>query len=128
MDEAKATTLITALGYDANETAAILSLAMARRVLSFLRAAINRVHSQYVGHRITRTQALTALNNIVPAPDASSMYIALWDEERAANVRPLTQAQVVHAYKASIIDLPTATQRLLDMGYSQLDATILLPP
>ena len=126
MGEGQASSLVTALGYDAGETAAILSLARARRILAFLRAAINRVHSQYVGHRITRNQALTALNNIVPAPDASTMYISLWDEERAANVRPLTPAQVVRARNVGAITDAVALARLQDMGYSQGDATILL--
>jgi hypothetical protein len=52
--------------------------------------------------------------------------LRLWVLEESANVRTLTEAQVIKALKDQLISVEDAAGRLVAMGYSETDVSILL--
>lgn len=52
--------------------------------------------------------------------------LAYWDIELAANVKLLTEAQIVKAVKLKLISFADGSDRLLALGYEPEDAALLL--
>jgi hypothetical protein len=61
----------------------------------------------------------------VPAAQASDL-LARWVVERELNVHHLTEAQVLAAYKKTLLTRDAALERLLDLGLDADDALIRL--
>lgn len=121
-----ALSMITSLGFEDSEAAFVVQAAGFRRDARIVNQAIGLIRGRYVQHRLSRQQASNDLDSVnVPAPQRDFM-LNLWDIEYAAHTRGLTEAQVIRAMKKSTITPDDALQRLLDMGYSQDDATILI--
>lgn len=123
--EAKAHELIKPLGYDDDEVGFILALADNRRLIAARNTAIGRVHSQYVARHIDRGIAGTDLDSLHVPSDQRDDLLATWDIEREATVHVLTQAQLAAATRAGLLDRAGYVGRLVALGYSQADATML---
>lgn len=124
--ESDAQTLITSMGYSDTEAGFILQTADFRRQAKAVTAVVNAVKSKYLSHHIDRNGA-SGLLDAAGIPAAQRDYnLALWDIELQANVRQLTPAQVVKAFKLNLIDQQSATDRLVFLGYSPDDADLLL--
>jgi hypothetical protein len=123
---AEAESFIRALGFNATQADYILQVEDMRVAEKFITAGVGKVHTLYVGHKITEQQALAALAQYGIDNAQAGELVALWGHERAANVRELTPAQVEAAFGYKIIDQATATSRLVDMGYTEHDAWIAL--
>lgn len=118
--------LLGKLGYDENEVEFILIIEDLRRAQKFTELAIGRVRTQYVGRKIEEEKAVLALDQIgVPASQREQL-LYLWDIERDTKTAELTAAQIKSAWKKKIITIEDALQRLVDMGYSEVDAAIYL--
>lgn len=126
IDRATAHELISALGYDAQETDWLLALADHARQAKMQTAAITSVRTQYVGHKIDRLAASNALDKIGVQSTGRDELLQVWDTERDARVTHLTEAQLASAHKKGIIDVGEFGTRLVAMGYSVHDARILL--
>lgn len=121
-----AVTMIQKMGYESSEADFILQAADFRKSARIVTTVSNAIRSRYVSHGITRQQASNDLDQLgVPAAQRDYM-LSLWDIEYAAHVRHLTEAQVVKAHKLQLIDDQDATDRLTAMGYSAVDADLLL--
>ena len=95
-------------------------------VQRFLGAAVGRIHTLYVGHKVSRPVALSSLANLdVPAETIPDL-VGIWDLERAANVKVLTAAEIAQAYKLVLIDQATAQLYLEQLGYQPHDAWLYL--
>lgn len=117
---------IVGLGYDSNEADLLLALADARRVRKYNEAAIGRIHTLFVGHRISETDATNALNALNVEPDGVHTLIELWDLERTANVREATDAQLLAGVKKGLLDPQQVHDRLVQRGYTETDAQLLI--
>lgn len=118
--------MATQLGYNADEITAIGNAAEFRREEKSLATAISAGKTKFIGHHLTTEEASAYLASAgVPTAQAQTL-LELWTVERSANVRTLTEAQVIHAMKKSIITPDEADTRLIDMGYSAADAAILI--
>lgn len=124
--EQQALAALTELGYDADEGAFILSLYDYRRELSMAQAAIGQVRKMYLVHRITDADATTYLHSLGVDPEAIAQYLAVWSVEAQTELKELTMAQVGDAFKSGFITEDDANARFLAMGYSSIDATILI--
>ena len=123
-DDAK--TLLVALKYSADSADELLAYKDLQRAIAATRQAVSRVHTLYVNHKIDRANAGGALNSLaVPAPQIDQI-LRTWDIERGVNVKVLTEAQIVDAWKYDIIDQDEATAELVNIGYTPRDAWILL--
>lgn len=121
-----AKSMIASLGFNDSEAAFIIQAAAFRRDARIVNQAIGLIHGRYIQHRLSRQQASNDLDSAgVPAPQRDFM-LRLWDIEYAAHSRTLTEPQVIRAMKKQTITEADALQRLLDMGYSDVDAGILI--
>lgn len=114
------------LGYDEREAEFLLEIADFRRIAKYLEAVISKVHSQYVNHRIDVDVVTTTLDRIAVPTTQREALLDLWNEERAANVKVLTPAQIVRAVRRNVIDRAVGIAKLIQQGYGEEDATILL--
>lgn len=126
IDNTTASQMLVSLGYDGNEAGFILTTVDFQRISNALSQAIGAVHTAYTSHRIDRSTASGQLDGLeVPAAQRDQLLL-IWDNERATRTRVLTEAQIHSAFKKGILDQAGAMDRLVQMGYSQEDATILL--
>jgi hypothetical protein len=116
--------LITKLRYDASEVEMILSLADHTRHYRMQQAAMGRIHTRYVSHKMTRAQASTALDALNIDPAGRDDALTLWTYEREANVPTLSLSQLQGAVRREVITFPEFKSRVLALGYAEAD---LLP-
>lgn len=121
---ATAAQMITALRYDAADTEFILSLADHARHFRMQQAAIGRVHTRYVSHKITRADASTALDKIGMDAAGRDDALTLWDYEREANTPSLSLSQLQGAIRRKVISFDRFRSGVLALGYAETD---LLP-
>jgi hypothetical protein len=121
-----AQTELARLGYSALEVDQILSLADARRVIRFLNAALQKVHSQFVARKIDESQAVADLDAIGISAAARADVLELWKIELQANVQPLTKGEIGAALRHGVIGTRTAHDRLVAVGVPDLDAQIIV--
>lgn len=122
----QAATLIGDLGYDPTEAEEILTIQDLHAATAATNSAISRVQSYYIARKIDNTTAINALNALnVPSPQQSTLLTA-WDIARTSNVKLLTESQIADAWAYAIIDTATAITELQALGYTELDAWIVL--
>jgi hypothetical protein len=117
---------LVGMGYDAEEADLLLQVVDVAVAQRFLTAAVGRIRSLYVGHKLDRPAAMAILAQLDVPPDNVTDLLSIWDLEEAANVRPLTPAQVAAALRATFIDQATAQAMLEGQGYQPFDAWLLL--
>ena len=118
--------MLNAMGWDDQDAAWIVDLADMQRLQAFANAALSRVRSQYVAHKIDENDASAAIDALNISPDARDAYINLWAIERGVVTKELTTAQVIAAAKRSFISVDDAQARLEGQGYAPDDAEIML--
>ncbi len=126
MTEEEALGHLKALGWDAADGKLELHVAELRREHSFRQQAATRVGTDYVDRLIDKPTATGYLESIGIPPTQRDALLALWDIERAARRRRLTEAQIHSAHKKGLLTGQDAHDRLVGMGYDDADATILL--
>lgn len=125
IDQSTAISLFESMGYDADEAGFILAIADSRRMVRFQNAALNRIHTLFVQYRLDITEASIAMDGIGVVSAQRDELIQLWELEKAANVKPLTLAQLTSAFKKEIISEEEYTARLHGLGYQDRDADII---
>jgi hypothetical protein len=126
IDQPHAVKLLEALHYSAENAALLLSLGNVVKADTHLTAAINRVHTLFITHKITRQAATQALGELrLPAAQQTEL-LALWTLEIGINVRQLTPAQLVSAWSNGILTQDEAQAELEALGYTPFDAWVLL--
>lgn len=125
MSRADAHTHLMSLGFDTHEADFLLALADHARDERFTNAAINRVHAQYVGHRIDAKTAQSDLQQLGLEPTARADLLKLWTDERAANVRVLSVAELQGAVRRQLITHAEFRDAIVALGYSLKDVPIL---
>lgn len=124
--KANAGAFLESLGYDPAEAGFILAISDVAITQRFLSAAVGRIHTLYVGHKVSQAVAVSALAQLdVPAETIPDL-VGIWDLERSANVRTLTPAEIASAYKLSLVDQVTAQGMLEQLGYQPHDAWLYL--
>lgn len=126
IDEARLVAMLHSLRFTDEAAGELVQLAKIKRVHAATVAAVNRVRSSYVAHRIDRGTANTTIDALGVDADTRDHLMVLWDEERATNRRLLTEAQVHALRKATIIDDAGFLSMHVAMGYTEADAGLLL--
>ena len=123
---ADALRLIEQMGYEKSEAEFAIQGADFRQSARIVSHAVNSVHSHYVSRRITRQTASNDLDALgIPAQNRDYL-LKMWDIELSANVKTLSEAQVVKAVHKDLITPADGTARLMAMGYDEIDAGLLL--
>lgn len=126
IDRASAVNMLSTLGYNAQEADFVLSIQDLKRTETALNQAVSKLHTLYIDHKIDRNNALGALQTLkIPANQISGI-MSMWDLEAGANVKSLTQSEIVDLFHYQIIDQATAQGRLQHLGYLPHDAWLLL--
>jgi hypothetical protein len=123
-DQAKR--MLEALNYTATNAALLLSGIDLRRQITHTNAAVNRVRSMFIAHKITKHGAALSLGHLGIAATAANELLALWEVEAAASVKVLTTAQIASAMHLKIITQAEAEAELVALGYTPWDAWVLL--
>ncbi|HVD03191.1 MAG TPA: hypothetical protein VNF75_03525 [Candidatus Dormibacteraeota bacterium] len=124
--KSEADTLLADLGYSATEAGYLESVTDLRHQLTLLQSAITKVGSLYLAHKITRSAAVTALQQLGVQQEQVTETFTIWDLELGATVRLLTESQIADAYKYGILDQTAAQQELENIGYTPYDAWVVL--
>jgi hypothetical protein len=117
---------LVALGYDQTDATEMLDLADVKARAAFLKTTQRGIEAALKAHHITQAQAISQLNNAGMDHTQASNLVDLWLQQRGTPVRALTEAQVIRIVKAQLITPADAVNRLMAIGLSQGDATLLL--
>lgn len=117
---------VMANGYTTAEADYILEAEDMRATAAALEHAVARVHTLYVGHKISGAAASAALAELKVPADQAAELVGIWEHERAANVKLPTPAQIEAGFGDNIIDQPTALAMLEAQGYAPWDAWFVL--
>ncbi len=124
--QADALQLIEKMGFAATEAKFIIEAEDFKREARIVSQVVTAVRGKYISRRIGRTQASNDMDAIgIPSPNRDFL-LSLWDIELEANTRQLTEAQVHKAAKLGLITPEDGKARLTAMGYSPVDADLLL--
>lgn len=126
IDRAEAVTRLQTLRYTPADVTLLLDFADDARHEQQLNAAIRKVGTLYVAHKLARTDAAAALNTAGLAVAAQHDLLALWDIERDANVAVPSIAGVVGAYRRGLITGAGARTRLTELGVQGDDMAIFV--
>jgi len=126
IDRPTALAMTEGLGYNAAEADYIVEIAEFKAQAAALRTAVGRVHTLFVGHKIDASVATSILGELSVPPDRVTALLEVWAIEHKANVKILTEAQVVSAWGHAIIDTAPAIAELVKLGYDEADSTLLL--
>lgn len=123
---ADATNFLSLMGIDASNAALLLAYTDMQRSIAAVTTAVTRIQTLYIAHKITPQTAMDSLNRLQVPADAVQGLLTTWDIVASANVKILTEAQITDAFSAGIMDQPTASGELQNIGYSAYDAWVLL--
>lgn len=115
-----------AMGFDPTEANFVAQSAEYRRQAKAITSVVSAIRSKYIAHHIDHNEASGFLDALGVASDQRDYLLSLWDIEAAANVRLLTPAQIVKAVNTQLITPDDGTARLVALGYSSGDASLLL--
>lgn len=96
-----------------------------RRIKTLDDHAISRIHTLYVSHKVDKATAGGDLAAIKLGKDQVDAMFAVWDVERAANVRQLTPAQILDLLLLGVAEADVFAM-LVNEGYSEQDAFYLI--
>ena len=114
------------IGYDSQEAAFILEATDASATLKEQNRAVNAIRASFLADRIDTHAAGVELDALGLTAQHRDKLISEWQIERASVVKGLTEGQMVQAYGYGIWSREYATNKLVALGYSQADATVLL--
>ncbi len=120
------TPLLAALGYSDESIGWLIGFRDLARSIKAVNAAVSRIQTLYVGHKITGDVARASLLQLKVPPTQVTEIVATWDIERSANLKVLTAAQIVDAWYVQIIGQDEALAELVAIGYTPRDAYIVL--
>jgi len=123
---AQVTTMLTGLGYTAQQATDEINLAEFNATKAVRTKATTAIGKRFIALQLTQAEATADLAALGWPQGAIDKYIAGWNAERDDEGTTLTQAQVVKAYKKGTLDQPSALARLTVLGSSAADAAILL--
>lgn len=122
----QASTFLTDLGFATEEITYLLEAQDFSRDAAAYTSAVSRVGSLYVGHKLSRAGAVDSLQKLDVPTDAVAQLLQTWDASRASNVRTLTPSEIGLAYAYGVKDGAWCISKLVELGYDQHDAWVLL--
>lgn len=104
----------------------LLDYADLRYVVDSMNRSVQRLATLFTGRKISVATATDALSKLGISATAVDQIIQDWELQAAANVKTLTEAQIVDAFYYQIIDQPAAMNALEAIGYTPYDAWTVL--
>jgi hypothetical protein len=126
ISQSDATSGIVAMGYSTMEASLIVQAADFRRQATVITTAVHGIRTKYLGHHITTNQATGYLNSMGLPSAQVSFLTSVWEIEAGAYTKLLTETQIVQAVGQKLITANDGLARLVALGYSTGDATLLM--
>jgi hypothetical protein len=117
---------LKAQGLNQTDADLVVTASEFRREARITTQVVSSIRSRYVGRKISANTASGLLDKIGVPTQQRDALLSLWDIEQSANTRALTEAQIVKAVAKQLIPDTEGLSRLVAMGYSQIDAKLLL--
>lgn len=127
-DRASADNALAALGYTAGARALILANADYANSRKLLDQELAAIRSAYLHRHIDRGAASAAIDATGAGPTLRDRELAAWDLERSVQSREPTVAQLEAAWKAQLLTDAELLDRVIGLGYSELDARLIIDP
>lgn len=124
VDQAK--TILTALHVDPLAASILLELQDIQRAFEAMNNAISRIRTLYASRKITLQTVRKALGDIGVDGTQIEGIVKSWQIENSVSVKTLTEAQIADAFEADLLTQQEAMTELENIGYTPLDAWVLL--
>jgi len=122
----QAINILEALHVSPTAAPLLLSYAELRQVIDSVQKSVQRIAGLYTGRKIGLDTARAALVKLEIPPDSVEQILQTWQLQAAANVKTLTETQIVSAWYYKVIEEPEAIELLGAIGYTPYDAWIVL--
>ena len=126
MDRGQALQILAALHVSDAAAGLLLDYADMRYVIDSINKSVQRIASLFVGRKISAQTAIGALTQLEIPGHTIDLIIQDWELQAAANVKILTEAQIINAWYYNIIDDAEAINDLGAIGYTPYDAWVVL--
>lgn len=123
---AEAEAMLTHIGLPPAVQSYILELADAKKALTQVTKAVSAVQKGYLAGQVTDNEVKTDLGALGVPSTAVDAYLVDWAIEKRLQFKELTPAQVGGLYKKGVVTAEYALARWSSMGYSPIDAQLLL--
>ena len=118
--------MLAGLGYDAHDAEFELEIQDFHAEVAARSLAVSKIRTLFIARRLSATETITALDTLGMPTAERDGQMALWELERGASLRILTEAQITSAYEYGIMDEGTAISELMALGYTEYDAWVIL--
>lgn len=126
ISDAQAGTMLAAIHKGPKAVQALIAYAHVQREVTSLNRAVSRIETLYADRKITGDTARNSLHRLNVPPSQVEAILAEWSTIAAVNVKTLTESQLADAFYYGLLDQGEATQELVNIGYTPLDAWIVL--
>jgi hypothetical protein len=117
---------LVSLGWSKNDADAILSLADVKSQATAMRKLQAQIEASIRGGDLTRQQALSELEGAGLDSATATGLVDKWLAVASKPSRGLTEAQIIKGARSGVIESLDAARRLVGLGLSTDDATLLL--
>ncbi len=126
IDRDQATGILEALHVSPTAAPLLLSYADLRQVIDSVQKSVQRIAGLYTGRKIGLDTARGALQKLGIPNDSVEQILMTWQLQAQANVKTLTEAQIVDAWYYKVLPEPEAIELLAAIGYTPYDAWVVL--
>jgi hypothetical protein len=121
-----ATQFLALMGIDAANATLLIAYTDMQRSIAAVTTAVSRIQTLYTSRKITQQTARDALTRLQVPGEAIDGLITTWNVVASANVKTLTEAQIVDAWSEQVLTQDQAESELEALGYTPFDAWVLL--
>ena len=122
----QAISILDVLHVSAAAAGLLLDYADMRYAIDSINKSVQRVATLFVGRKIGTQTAVNSLTQLGISPTAIDAIIGDWEIQAAANVKTLTETQIIDAWYYTILSNDEAIAELSAIGYTPYDAWVLL--
>ena len=134
IDQSAYSFALTDLGYQPEIASLAVQRSTLERQLLYLRDVVGAVRTRFLKGKIDREGATAILTQVGIQPTEIERNIDVWcfqigcddGQTTQEKEREVTKAEILSFYDDGLIGSETATQRLIDLGYSEADAQLIV--
>lgn len=122
----QATDILDVLHVSAAAAGLLLDYADMRYAIQSINKSVQRIATLFIGRKISVQTAVGSLTQLGISVTAIDTIIGDWQIEAAANVKTLTESQIIDAWYYTVLTADEAIAELSAIGYTPYDAWVLL--
>jgi hypothetical protein len=126
ISETDVRSFLSLFGIDQANADLLIAYTDMQRSIAATTTAVSRIQTLYTSRKISEDTARGALSRLKVPADAVNGLITTWNVVASANVKTLTETQIVDAWHYNNLTQDEAQNELEALGYTPYDAWILL--